>query len=248
MAVGETMRRTLIAAAFAVAVAGPVWAQGAPPAAGACAALDSLRIPADAMTLPTGGAAIRRARLVAADASGNPNGEYCAVEGAILPVDPAAPEIRFVANLPSQWNRRALQFGGGGYNGRIPNTTGLETHGLAGTATPLARGFLTFASDSGHQADSADDASFALNAEALRNIPVLMVYGDYIAQDPRWPTIRGNGVRFAEAVRAAGGSVDVVDLPEIGIRGNSHMIMMDRNSDQVADVIQDWLARRGLWR
>ncbi|WP_270937396.1 alpha/beta hydrolase family protein [Falsiroseomonas oryzae] len=83
---------------------------------------------------------------------------------------------------------------------------------------------------------------------ALRNIPVLMVYGDYIAQDSRWPTIRGNGVRFAEQVRAAGGSVDVVDLPEIGIRGNSHMIMMDRNSDQVAQVIQDWLARRGLYR
>lgn len=84
--------------------------------------------------------------------------------------------------------------------------------------------------------------------EALRNVPVLMVYGDYIAQDSRWPTIRGNGVRFAEAVRAAGGSVDVVDLPERGIRGNSHMIMMDRNSDEVAKLVQDWLAARGLWR
>jgi len=83
---------------------------------------------------------------------------------------------------------------------------------------------------------------------ALRNIPVLMVYGDHIAQDSRWPTIRGNGVRFAEAVRAAGGSVDVVDLPEHGIRGNSHMVMMDRNSDQVAGVVQEWLQRRGLWR
>lgn len=83
---------------------------------------------------------------------------------------------------------------------------------------------------------------------ALRDIPVLMLYGDYIAQDSRWPTIRGNGVRFAEAVRAAGGSVDIVDLPEIGIRGNSHMIMMDRNSDQVAQVVQEWLARRGLYQ
>jgi len=49
-------------------------------------------------------------------------------------------------------------------------------------------------------------------------------------------------------VRAAGGSVDVVDLPERGIRGNSHMIMMDRNSDEVAKLVQDWLAARGLWR
>jgi len=83
---------------------------------------------------------------------------------------------------------------------------------------------------------------------ALKDIPVLMVYGDYIAQDPRWPTIRGNGVRFAEAVRAAGGRVDVVDLPEQGIRGNSHMVMMDRNSDAVAEVIQRWLEARGLYR
>ena len=51
-----------------------------------------------------------------------------------------------------------------------------------------------------------------------------------------------------EAVRAAGGTVDVVDLPERGVRGNSHMIMMDRNGDQVAQLVQDWLAGRGLYR
>lgn len=83
---------------------------------------------------------------------------------------------------------------------------------------------------------------------ALRGIPVLMIFGDYIADDARWPTIRANGIAFAEAVRAAGGSVDVVDLPEHGIAGNSHMIMMDRNSDQVAALVQDWLAAKGLWR
>ncbi len=48
---------------------------------------------------------------------------------------------------------------------------------------------------------------------ALANVPMLLVYGDYIVEDARWPTIRANGVRWAEAVRAAGGSADVVDLP-----------------------------------
>jgi pimeloyl-ACP methyl ester carboxylesterase len=85
-------------------------------------------------------------------------------------------------------------------------------------------------------------------AAALRDVPVLMVYGDYITQDARWPAIRANGLRFAEAVRAAGGTVDVVDLPERGIRGNSHMIMMDRNGDQVAQLVQELLAGRGLYR
>ncbi|MCK8785361.1 esterase [Roseomonas sp. NAR14] len=84
--------------------------------------------------------------------------------------------------------------------------------------------------------------------EALKGIPQLVVYGDFIAQDARWPTIRRNGVAFAEKIRAAGGHVDVVDLPERGIHGNSHMVMMDRNGDQVAALVQDWLAARGLWR
>ena len=88
----------------------------------------------------------------------------------------------------------------------------------------------------------------AAKAAALKDIPVLLVYGDHIAQDARWPAIRRNGVAFAERVRAAGGSVDVVDLPERGIHGNSHMVMMDRNSDQVAALVQDWLAAKGLWR
>ncbi len=40
----------------------------------------------------------------------------------------------------------------------------------------------------------------------------------------------------------------MIDLPEIGIKGNSHMLMMDRNNAEIAAVIQDWLARRGLYR
>lgn len=83
---------------------------------------------------------------------------------------------------------------------------------------------------------------------ALKDIPQLILYGDYIAADSRWPTIRANGVAFADKIRAAGGHVDVVDLPTIGIKGNSHMMMMDRNNADVAQVIQDWLATRGLWK
>jgi hypothetical protein len=82
----------------------------------------------------------------------------------------------------------------------------------------------------------------------LKDIPVLMVFGDHIAQDPRWPIIRKTAVTFAEQLRAAGGSVDVIDLPEIGIKGNSHMLMMDRNNLEVADVIQKWLVGKNLYQ
>ena len=85
-------------------------------------------------------------------------------------------------------------------------------------------------------------------ADALRTVPTLMLYGDFIDDDPRWPTIRRTGLDFAGRMRAAGGHVDVVDLPARGIRGNSHMIMMDRNSGEVAQLIQSWLQQKGLWR
>lgn len=146
-----------------VALAG-LFVQGAVAQNTDCAGLAGQRIAASDITLPTGGAEVTEAAAV-----NDANGAYCRVMGAIRPVDPAAPSILFQANLPAQWNGKALQFGGGGYNGRMPATTGLERHGLAGTPTPLARGFITFGSDSGHQAASANDADFAVNAEALRN-------------------------------------------------------------------------------
>ena len=87
-----------------------------------------------------------------------------------------------------------------------------------------------------------------LDAPKMKDVAVLAVYGDYIEEDPRWPTIRANGGAFYAALRKAGGSAEVIDLPKIGIKGNSHMIMMDKNSDQVASLIQEWLSKRGLYK
>jgi len=84
--------------------------------------------------------------------------------------------------------------------------------------------------------------------ERLKAIPTLFVYGDGIETDARWPTIRRNGVSFGEAITQAGGKVEVVDLPKAGIKGNSHMLMMDRNNLEVAALIQRWLEQQGLYR
>jgi len=85
-------------------------------------------------------------------------------------------------------------------------------------------------------------------AAKLKDIPSLSIYGDYIASDARWPTIRANNIKFHDAIRAAGGKPDLVNLPEIGIQGNSHMMMMDRNNQQIAQVIQQWLSDKGFVR
>ncbi|MDF3834768.1 hypothetical protein P3W85_17645 [Cupriavidus basilensis] len=42
--------------------------------------------------------------------------------------------------------------------------------------------------------------------------------------------------------------MQIVDLPALGIRGNSHMAMMDRNADQVAELVQSWMDSKALMR
>ncbi|WP_158813930.1 tannase/feruloyl esterase family alpha/beta hydrolase [Methylocapsa sp. S129] len=135
----------------------------------ACSALAPFEIASDAIGLPTRGATIASATLVASDAAGNADGEFCKALGAIHPVDATAPDIHFEVNLPSDWNGKALQFGGGGYNGNL--ITGLDNVRFfkPGAPTPLKRGYVTFGSDSGHQSPSVADGSFAMNAEALVN-------------------------------------------------------------------------------
>jgi len=95
---------------------------------------------------------------------------------------------------------------------------------------------------------AVEPSGFGVPAQAalLRGIPTLVLYGDNIDQDARWPAIRANGLRWVEAQNAAGGRAEVLQLPSVGIHGNGHMMMMDRNNLQVAQVIQDWLAKQGL--
>jgi pimeloyl-ACP methyl ester carboxylesterase len=83
-------------------------------------------------------------------------------------------------------------------------------------------------------------------ADVLKNIPTLFIYGDYIDRDSRWPKIRATGIAFADSIRAAGGSADIVDLPKVGITGNSHMMMMDKNNTEIAALIQNWLESKRL--
>jgi S-ribosylhomocysteine lyase LuxS involved in autoinducer biosynthesis len=78
-------------------------------------------------------------------------------------------------------------------------------------------------------------------------MPIVVIYGDNARDHPRWGKIRQNVHDYVGLIRAAGGgSVDTIDLPDIGIKGNTHMMMMDKNSDQIADVMQKWLVAKGF--
>ncbi|MGA0599308.1 hypothetical protein ACO2Q3_01230 [Caulobacter sp. KR2-114] len=71
--------------------------------------------------------------------------------------------------------------------------------------------------------------------QGLAGTPILLVNGDNFQRETAFK-------RFADALRQAGGQVDLLDLPGEGVFGNSHMLMMDRNSDEVAGRVALWLS------
>ena len=154
-------------------------AQGAPPAPAdarqRCLALRDLKIPATSIGLPTNGATIVSATLVTAADAGNANGEFCKVLGGIHAVDPTAPDIKFEVNLPTRWNNRLLQMGGGGFDGTLVTGLGGASNQIPASATPLALGYVTAGSDSGHESAGGFDGRFALNAEAFANFGRLQI-------------------------------------------------------------------------
>jgi feruloyl esterase len=115
---------------------------------------------------------------------------YCTVTGSMAPVDRSATAkpINFQVAFPATWSGRAAQLGGGGMNGTIPGLTG----------GPFGQGFVTYGSDSGHQAGGpgggrgrggaggargapaggaagASPDDWALNDEAIRNLGYLQL-------------------------------------------------------------------------
>lgn len=145
-----------------------------PPAAhhATCERLQGFVVPASDIGEPTSGASVTAVKSVAASGSGaGALPDYCEVTGKISPVDRAALDIQFKVALPEEWNGKVVMFGGGGFNGTIPNVAGNVPNGPVDAAVPLGRGYATFASDSGHQANAlgSQDGRFGLNDEAVNN-------------------------------------------------------------------------------
>jgi hypothetical protein len=140
-----------------------------------CLALNNLKIPAALIGRPTNGATVVSAAFVTATDAGNMNGDFCKVLGGIHAVDPTAPDIKFEVNLPTQWNNRMLQMGGGGFDGTLVTGLGGASNQIPTSPTPLALGYVTLGSDSGHETAGGFDGRFALNAESFANFGRLQI-------------------------------------------------------------------------
>ncbi len=75
----------------------------------------------------------------------------------------------------------------------------------------------------------------------FKGIPILVLFGDYVDQSPRWAPRLKLCREFVKGANAAGGKAELTLLPDIGIHGNSHMLMQDKNSLAVADWLVGWI-------
>jgi len=74
-------------------------------------------------------------------------------------------------------------------------------------------------------------------------IPILVLFGDNIKGSPRWAPRLKQCRAFVHAANIAGINAELILLPEVGIHGNSHMMMQDKNNLQVADWMLDWIGK-----
>jgi len=88
----------------------------------------------------------------------------------------------------------------------------------------------------------------------LARIPILILFGDHRDNAtglPMFPTWQGRFEvcqAFVARLKAAGGQPELLDPTTRGIRGNTHMMMQDKNSLQIADLILDWIDTRASKR
>lgn len=78
----------------------------------------------------------------------------------------------------------------------------------------------------------------------LAGIPFFALYGDYVDERSAGghPRRRASCKATADAVASFGTHARFIDLPgELNIRGNSHLMMQDTNSESLAGLISEWL-------
>jgi hypothetical protein len=77
----------------------------------------------------------------------------------------------------------------------------------------------------------------------LAKIPTLIMFGDHLGDTQgNWQASYEGCEKFVQQLKDAGGDATMMHLPKLGLRGNSHMLMQDKNNLQIADLILRWIA------
>ena len=82
----------------------------------------------------------------------------------------------------------------------------------------------------------------------LTRIPIQIVFGDNIGKSTNWSAAFRLCQQFVAIVNANGGRAEILSLPAVGLKGNSHMPFADLNNVAVADQLSAFLKRNALDR
>jgi len=74
-----------------------------------------------------------------------------------------------------------------------------------------------------------------VNVNELRKVPVVVIVGDN--------TSPAGSKAFTDQLVALGGDASTIWLPDVGLFGNGHTMMVERNNEQIADLIEEWIAK-----
>jgi pimeloyl-ACP methyl ester carboxylesterase len=94
---------------------------------------------------------------------------------------------------------------------------------------------------------SVEPRSCAVSAADVQSVfthvPLLTMFGDFQGGNKDWAERMTECVATVVRIKEAHGTAENIYLPDSGIRGNSHMMMIDLNNQQLADIILAWLDR-----
>ena len=83
--------------------------------------------------------------------------------------------------------------------------------------------------------------------------PIAIYFGDYIPESgattlggSNWEVRLKMAREFVDAINRHGGNATLVELPKIGIKGNSHFLMQELNNDVIAAHVANWLRNNDL--
>jgi hypothetical protein len=110
----------------------------------------------------------------------------------------------------------------------LTNSTGMK--GLILTEPPQGCGATTYTNS---------------QIATLATVPILVFFGDHLDTPNAllsWPAAFADCQAFIARVNAVqGGNAQMLYPPNLGIHGNSHMFMLDKNNLQIADLILKWI-------
>ena len=87
----------------------------------------------------------------------------------------------------------------------------------------------------------------------LTHKPIVIYFGDFIPESDattlggsNWEVRLKMAREFVATVNRHGGNATLVELPKIGINGNSHFLMQELNNDVIAAHVAKWLSENDL--